>query len=106
MISKKNLLDFLWDVVNEKPEALATRSVAAKEKNKYWKADEWIYIKDTEVALKMLLKDLKKANLTFAGSISGVILDGTGEEFFSRSEWALEKIKECRSNMRLISNPD
>lgn len=106
MLSKTELLDFLWDVVNEQPEALATRSIAAKEKNKYWKADEWIYIKDTEVALKMLLKDLRKSNLTFTGSISGVILNGVDEEVFSKSEWALEKIKECRSNMQLISNPD
>ncbi|WP_050977151.1 hypothetical protein [Cellvibrio sp. BR] len=62
--------------------------------------------KDTEVALKMLFKDLKKSKLTFEGSIASVILDGTDEEFFSKSEWALEKIRECRSNMELISNPD
>lgn len=106
MISKIKLLDFLWGVANEQPEALVTRSVAAKEKNTYWKEDEWIYIKDTEVALKMLFKDLKKSKLTFEGSIASVILDGTDEEFFSKSEWALEKIRECRSNMELISNPD
>jgi len=106
MISKAELLELLWGVVNESPEALKIRGIAAKEKDTYWKSDEWIYIKDTEVSLKMILKEIKKSELIFDGKISELILDGKDEDSFSGSEWILEKIRECRANMKTISNPD
>lgn len=106
MISKGGLLDLLWGVVNENAEALKIRNVAAKKKDAYWKAGEWIYIKNTEVSLKMILKEIKKSELIFDGKISELILDGKGEDCFLESEWALAKIRECRANMKAISNPD
>lgn len=106
MISKKELLDLLWGVANDKPEALEIRNIAAKDKGRFWKSDEWIYIKDTEVALKMIFKELKKSEVTFDGSMSSLILHGSGEDLFLQSNWALAKIRECRENMQHISNPD
>lgn len=103
---KRDLLKMLWEVVNESPDALVVRLDAARNKNKYWKADEWIYIKDTEVSLKMLKKTMDEKNISLATDISQLILDGMGEERFLGDGWALEKIYSCRENMSVVSNPE
>lgn len=63
MIKKKELLEVLWGVVNESPDSLKIRKDAAINKNKYWRVDEWIYVKDIEVSLTMLMKEIKKMKL-------------------------------------------
>jgi hypothetical protein len=105
-MSKRDILKMLWAAVNEVPEALVMRAEAARNKNKYWKVDEWIYIKDTEVSLRMLKKAMAESNISLVTDISQLILDGVEEERFLRNAWALEKISECRENMKTVSNPE
>lgn len=106
MISKKSVLEMLWGAINEHPEALKLRHDAAKNKNKYWSSDEWIYIKDTEVSLKMLSKEITKYDLDHIQNIYDLICRGVGVEQFLENSWAIEKINDCRKNLKMLSNPD
>lgn len=69
----------LWGVVNEAPEALQLRENAAKNKGEYWMSDEWVYVKDIEVCLKMLRKVIVRKGLNPIQSITDLIFKGVGE---------------------------
>lgn len=106
MIPKRELLDMLWGVVNEDPAAIALRTDAAKQKDKYWRSDEWIYIKDIEVSLKSINRAIMEKSVSLPVSIQDLIFSGLGEDQFSENKWVLQKINDCRENMKVISNPD
>lgn len=103
MLSKTRLLTFLWQLTNEFPDAI--EKIKNARKLNYWNDDEWIYIKDTEVALKMLKKEMKNMGLDLRVDIVDMIIGGAGEEVFKTNKFACDKILECRENLKIISNP-
>lgn len=105
MLNKRTLLELLWGVVIEDPAALAMRLDAAKSKNKYWASSEWIFIKDIEVRLKGMHKEMSRGNFDPNTDVVGLILSEKSAEQIA-DPWVSESIAVCRQSLNELSNPE
>ncbi|MGI5308371.1 hypothetical protein [Rheinheimera sp. WS51] len=100
-ISKLELIALLFDYVNGIETANHKMAEAYKNENRIWSNDEWIYVKDIEVAFRAMKKLHSKGDFKYFPHIKEILLNQ--ESIYNINDcWLRERILDCKQNLSTL----
>lgn len=107
MLTKSQLVKMLYRAFKGEPKYITMRLDAAKNKNLYWNHDDWMYVKDLEVSLKKLHRELSKKNIDDLFDVENIIFkDDFTSPGFCLDVCIFELLASSKNALENIENPD
>ncbi|OZG69959.1 hypothetical protein BTA51_28535 [Hahella sp. CCB-MM4] len=104
MINKRELVKMLWGAINNDPKYMDDRRIASTNKNSFWKEDEWIWVKNIEMLLRKIRKEVDKCHASSDFDLVEVVVGCSVDE--NIDEYIGGLLVEVKESLKNITNPD